>query len=75
MPHDSRVAYCFHLEDMVRRRAFASMAVWTAPMSRTIALLASSFGHAFCSKLKELDMGEKIRVCEAKVRRIQERDP
>lgn len=60
---------------MVRRRAFASVAVWTAPMGCTIALLASSFGHAFCSKLKELDIGEKIGVWEAKVRRMQERDP
>ena len=60
---------------MIRRRAFASMAVWTAPMDRTIALLASSFGHAFCFKPKELVIGEKIRVCEAVVRRMQERDP
>ena len=35
----------FHLEDMVRRRAFASMAIWAVALGCAITLLTRSFGH------------------------------
>ena len=35
----------FHLEDMVRGRAFASMAIWAAAVGCAITLLTRSFGH------------------------------
>lgn len=46
--------YCFHLEDMVRRRAFTNMAVWAAAMGGAIALLTSSFGHLPLCMWKQL---------------------
>ena len=56
--HVSRLktwTYCFHLEDMVRRRTFASMAVWGAAMGCAIALLTRSFGHSPC-RIKEIEI-------------------
>lgn len=59
-PKAQDLAYRSHLEDMVRRRAFASMAVWAAPKGCAIALLASSFGHLIPFNERYLEIQETI---------------
>ena len=48
--------YCFHLEDMVRRGAFARLAIWATAMGSAIALIHSRFGHVVLFELKESNM-------------------
>ena len=52
--------HCFHFEDVVRRRAFASMGVRAAAMGCAIALLTSRFGHLVVIALMEVNIRKRI---------------
>lgn len=52
---------------MIRRRIFASMAVWAAAMGCAIALLTSCFGHLRSSQV------EKIKYSRMDMRTKRER--